>query len=127
MHECCMNTFTHMEDLCMYNAACNNIRDRFIYHLQRVVEIVLCNGAHCKASFKPCSHVTSTSADKRLCSRFNVCILTARKRSLEQGSKVIFVHVSVILSTRGGGRLPSMHHRSHDQRRSASGGFAYRG
>ena len=69
MHECCMNTFTHMEDLCMYkyyNAAFN------IYGIsitcKRVVEIV-----HCKASFRPYSHVTSARADRRLCSHFNVC------------------------------------------------------
>ena len=34
----------------------------------------------------------------------------------------MFVHVSVILFTGGGGLCPSMHHRSHDQGVSVQGG-----
>ena len=39
-------------------------------------------------------------------------IFTSRKRSLGQGN----IFTGVCLSTGGGGRLPSMHHRLHDQR-----------
>ena len=36
----------------------------------------------------------------------------------EVWDKVMFLHLSVIVFTRGGGWFPNMHHRSHDQ-----GGF----
>ena len=56
-------------------------------------------------------------------------MITALKRSLEQGN--IFSSVCHLLSTerRGGGRgwVPSMHHRSHDQGVCIQGGSASRG